>query len=158
MKYLFLLIFSILFFSNCKEEQTSNRECNLTYSSTVSRNWNFQNASLGIPATRQDVELIINTDYDYTFNYKIMFFDSLQQVVDSTIGNEIGKIELDYCHSNPSGANNKPYPGVFWDEGDITFLPEGKENYTTTFEQDKFHFLIHDMKLDTFTVWVGFAN
>ena len=156
-----ILLLSILIFSSCKKEENSSYECDLTTNSTLSKNWNCSACLSSNPQAKINISMNINDNHNYTFDYKISFFDVIggaMIVSDSISGNESGSLQWDYCHSTPSDSNGQPFPGIFMDKGDIIFSPDNSDNYTSYFDADINHFSIHDLKLDTFKVYIGFSN
>jgi len=152
-----ILLLSILIYSNCKKEENSSYQCDLTTNDQLSKSWSVDNYYSSIPFATSSVSMNISNNGVYSFDYKISFRDSLQNVIDSLIGNESGILQWDY-HSTPSDSNGQPFPGIFMDKGDIIFSPDGADQYTSYFDADIQHFSIHELKLDTFNVYIGFTN
>lgn len=159
MRFSIILLFSILIFSNCKKEETSSYQCDLSTNSALSKNWNCSACLSSNPQAKINISMNISTNHNYTFDYTISFFDVIDNamvVTDSILGNESGTLQWDYCHS--TGSNGKSFPGVFMDRGDIIFSPDGADQYTSYFDADIYHFSIHKLRLDTFEIYIGFAN
>jgi hypothetical protein len=131
------------------DDSSVNSDCNLTSIQILAKNWE------NILPYHSQYELKIKTDKTYTLSYKSYLLDSLGMINDSLMFFDEGIIEIDYCHVTNKQA--KLQIGT-WDSGNLFFMPDGKELFTTWFKLDFEHLEVHDVKIDTFSTYLGFVN
>lgn len=140
----------VCFLSSCNKDDSSvNSDCNRTSIQVLAKNWENN-----LPYHGQ-YELFIKSDNTYTLNYKSYSLDSLGVINDSLMFFDEGNIEIDYCHV--TNDNAKLQLGT-WDSGNLFFMPDEKEPFTTWFKLDFEHLEIHDVNIDTFSTFLGFVN